>query len=226
MSSKDGWGRAFYSLPINAQRNFGIPCLHLFSGLRIYSDICKHLSSEIQGTHITSQRNSLISALAANTGFYFVRNNERTRHFFNVFVRMGDYVLRENSHQAALTTLINEHMSLHGLRVKVLGPNKFISGYHYHHESKLMKRIKQGKHSAYMFHANWLPGEEKMPVLTEYHNRFLKDECMAKSIDELLDSTGNILGGCCLSHPYKEVISSDEDERDEPFSDGIGLDSK
>ena len=94
VSSKDGWGRAFYSLPINAQRNFGIPCLHLFSGLRIYSDICKHLSSEIQGTHITSQRNSLISALAANTGFYFVRNNERTRHFFNVFVRMGDYVLK------------------------------------------------------------------------------------------------------------------------------------
>jgi hypothetical protein len=58
--------------------------------------------------------------LAANTGFYYVRHNERTEHFFSVFVRMGDLVIFDKSHQAALTTLVNEHMSLRGLRVKVL----------------------------------------------------------------------------------------------------------
>jgi hypothetical protein len=58
--------------------------------------------------------------LAANTGFYYVRHNERTEHFFSVFVRMGDLVIFDKSHQAALSTLANEHMSLRGLRVKVL----------------------------------------------------------------------------------------------------------
>jgi hypothetical protein len=58
--------------------------------------------------------------LAANTGFYYVRHNERTEHFFSVFVRMGDLVIFDKSHQAAMSTLANEHMSLRGLRVKVL----------------------------------------------------------------------------------------------------------
>jgi Nucleotide-diphospho-sugar transferase len=57
---------------------------------------------------------------AANTGFYFVKHNQRTAHFFDVFVRMGDYILFDKSHQAAFSTLANEHASLHGLRVKVL----------------------------------------------------------------------------------------------------------
>jgi hypothetical protein len=58
--------------------------------------------------------------LAANTGFYYVRHNARTEYFFSVFVRMGDLVLTDKSHQAAMSTLANEHMSLRGLRVKVL----------------------------------------------------------------------------------------------------------
>jgi hypothetical protein len=46
--------------------------------------------------------------LAVNTGLYYVRNNEWTDHFFSVFVRMGDLVLADKSHQAALATLVKE----------------------------------------------------------------------------------------------------------------------
>jgi hypothetical protein len=70
--------------------------------------------------HDGFHRPERFAPLAANTGFYYVRHNARTEYFFSVFVRMGDLVLTDKSHQAALNTLANEHMSLRGLRVKVL----------------------------------------------------------------------------------------------------------
>lgn len=57
---------------------------------------------------------------SGNTGFYFVRFNERTSYFFHSFMKNGDLVLADKSHQAAFTTLINEQGSSRGLRVKVL----------------------------------------------------------------------------------------------------------
>ena len=55
-----------------------------------------------------------------NTGFYFVRANERTRYFFSAFVKMGDIIMQSGSHQGALTAVLNEHNSYRGLKVKVL----------------------------------------------------------------------------------------------------------
>jgi hypothetical protein len=31
-----------------------------------------------------------------NSGFYYVRHNDRTRYFFDVFMRMGDQIIGEN----------------------------------------------------------------------------------------------------------------------------------
>jgi Nucleotide-diphospho-sugar transferase len=56
----------------------------------------------------------------ANSGFYLVRHNARTRYFFSALVRQGDLILRSKSHQTVMTALLNEHVSLYGLRVKVL----------------------------------------------------------------------------------------------------------
>ena len=152
--------------------------------------------------------------LAANTGFYYVQNNERTRYFFSLFVRMGDLVIMERSHQAALTTLINEQMSLHGLRVKVLGEDHkmFMSGYHYHADKKLMRKLKEGEHEPYIFHANWLPGNEKMPVLMETSNWFVHDQCIDKSFEELKENLSNFSVDCCLAEAVPYIKSEDEEE--------------
>lgn len=160
--------------------------------------------------------------LAANTGFYYVQNNERTRYFFSVFVRMGDLVIKERSHQAALTTLINEHMSLYGLRVKVMGKDskKFMSGYHYHADKKLMRKLKEGRHEPHLFHANWLPGNEKMPVLMETKNWFVQEQCLDKSFNELKASFDEIGLDCCLLEPapyVKESSYGDEKKTQEEF---------
>jgi hypothetical protein len=50
--------------------------------------------------------------LAANTGFYYVRHNERTEHFFSVFVRMGDLVyVRQEPPSCTLDTCKRAHES-------------------------------------------------------------------------------------------------------------------
>lgn len=163
--------------------------------------------------------------LAANTGFYYVQNNERTRYFFSLFMRMGDLVIMERSHQAALTTLINEQMSLHGLRVKVLGKDhkKFLSGYHYHTDKKLLRKLKEGKHEPYLFHANWLPGNEKMSVLMETNNWFVQDQCVDKPFEELKGSIGDFNVDCCLSESVPYVKSGDEEEggKDDDDDDSV-----
>lgn len=53
--------------------------------------------------------------LSANSGFYYVRNNARTRYLFTSLLYAGDQILQSKSHQEALVQLMNEHTSLFGL---------------------------------------------------------------------------------------------------------------
>jgi Nucleotide-diphospho-sugar transferase len=57
---------------------------------------------------------------SANSGFYYVRSNIRTKYLWTSLLRQGDMILRAKSHQAALSILLSEHSSLFGLKVKVL----------------------------------------------------------------------------------------------------------
>ncbi|KAG7344701.1 nucleotide-diphospho-sugar transferase [Nitzschia inconspicua] len=98
---------------------------------------------------------------SANSGFYFVRNNEITRFFFSTFLRMGDVIDSDHSHQSALTSLINEFASWKGLRVKVYphGPNNpFPGGVEFHRPASwdLFRRMFQDNNTyPYIFHMSW-----------------------------------------------------------------------
>ena len=61
-----------------------------------------------------------LSFESANTGFYYVRNNDKTKFLFRSLLFLGDMVLSMTSHQQALAALLDEHSSLTGLRVKTL----------------------------------------------------------------------------------------------------------
>ncbi len=58
---------------------------------------------------------------SANSGFYFVKHNQKTNYFFSVLARMGDLINKSGSHQQTMQILLMDHMSLHGIRVKVMG---------------------------------------------------------------------------------------------------------
>jgi len=80
---------------------------------------------------------------AANTGFYYVRNNERTRYFFHSLLMSGDLIMSTYSHQIALNALLSEHISLYGLSVKILHrqDSEFPGGYAYHEKHDMMKEF-------------------------------------------------------------------------------------
>ena len=94
---------------------------------------------------------------SANTGFYFVRNNERTKYFFNSLLMAGDLVISTFSHQTALVALLSEHSSMYGLKVKVWSRDKeeFPGGVHYHQRPTFMKQMINGTVHPYIFHMSW-----------------------------------------------------------------------
>jgi len=142
--------------------------------------------------------------LAANTGVYFVRHNARTEYFFSVFVRMGELVLADRSHQAALTTLANEHMALWGLRVKVLAEDHllFLSGYHKNTMDRALKHTIQGKHQPVLYHVNWMDGDMKQPALIESNNWYVSDQCgQLDHVESSAESAQDFRGQCCRAEP-------------------------
>lgn len=66
-------------------------------------------------------RNLEQAPLSANSGFYFVKSNDKTKYFFSAFLRMGDLILQSGSHQQVMIHLLSEHMTTFGLRVIVMG---------------------------------------------------------------------------------------------------------
>mmetsp|Transcript_18308 Transcript_18308/g.32250 ORF Transcript_18308/g.32250 Transcript_18308/m.32250 type:complete len:578 (-) Transcript_18308:1067-2800(-) len=141
--------------------------------------------------------------LAANTGFYYVRYNKRTEYFFDVFVRMGDLVLNHKSHQAAFTIVANEHMALRSLRIKVLAEDQllFMSGYHLFNARHMVKKVVQGKYTPYLYHANWLAGNNKKPTLASMLNWFVNDTCYESIPSPNNESTPEFKLWCCLTEP-------------------------
>ena len=168
---------------------------------------------------------------AANTGFYFVRYNERTEHFFSMLSRMTDIIYMDKSHQSAVAMLLNEHTVQRGLKVKVLAdddnyfqskfrswiPSTSVSdafpyimlccfhaaGYHFHSEKILAKKTADGRFKPYLFHANWLEGAHKQPVMEAIRNWFLPSSCMGSNLKEMLKSKGNRTDQCCLASPVQ-----------------------
>ena len=98
------------------------------------------------------------SPFAANSGFYYVRYNERTRYFITALLMHADIILKTGSHQQAMTAVLAEHTSLYGLKVKVFGRDDeeygdlFPGGFHYHKRREYMQRMVKGEVQPYIFH--------------------------------------------------------------------------
>jgi len=102
-------------------------------------------------------RSLRFSPFCANSGFYFIRHNERTQYFLTALLMQSDLVLRSFSHQSAMIAVLSEHASLFGLRVKTLGHAHFPSGYLYHRKKgngpwgNYFVDLFDGKHDPYIF---------------------------------------------------------------------------
>lgn len=147
---------------------------------------------------------------SANSGFYFVRHNDRTRHFLtSLLMAGGDMVISTKSHQQALIALLQEHVSLHGLKAKVLSRDmeEFPGGYQYNQRSgKYLRAFYKGEVHPFIFHMSWtLNKDNKLKYFQQMGEWYVKDLCIAKKRDEIAPdaaaTTTDLKPLCCSAEP-------------------------
>jgi len=137
---------------------------------------------------------------SANTGFYYVRNNERTRYFFNSFLMSGDRIISSGSHQIPLIAHLAEQASLNGLRVKTWERNKleFPGGYNFHKRKNkdFLKELMNGNaKETQIFHMSWTSSKiDKVKFYQQMGEWYLKDACEEKPASEIPKD-------CCEAEP-------------------------
>jgi len=152
-------------------------------------------------------RTLVYAPYAANTGFYYVRNNERTQLFFNSLLMAGDLIMATFSHQVALVALVSEHVSLYGLRVKVWNRKleEFPGGYMYHEAPELMMKFIKGEIHPYIFHMCWTENKnDKVRYMQQMGQWYLQESCRNKSnldIHKFLAEDAGVGHQCCTAEP-------------------------
>jgi len=147
---------------------------------------------------------------SANSGFYYARNNDKTRHFFTTLLYSGDIIIRWFSHQQALVQLMAEHASQFGLRVKVLDRDmvEFPGGFHYHSRKNkdYMKKIMKGDLPAEIFHMSWTNNKkDKLKFFQQMGQWYVRKECITKESrnsfvqDNTNLSKPSLTESCCLA---------------------------
>lgn len=150
---------------------------------------------------------------SANSGFYFVRSNPKTRHLFRQFLYSSDLISAWYSHQAVLIALLAEHSSVMGLTVKVFPKEmeELPGGLQFHRKKEVMKKILSGDSKAYIFHMSWTESKEgKIEFFQQMGEWYLNDRCIGKEAHEIADTESGEIGAskygtmsniCCSAEP-------------------------
>ena len=153
-------------------------------------------------------RSARYSPFSANTGFYYLRSNPRTRMFMHDVFQSYNLISQWRSHQHALCMILIEHHSRFGLKVKILEQHPFAIGQLYHRQKPFMREIWYGTRQPYVFHWSWTEGKvEKLKYSRETGMWYLNGECTDKTLQEK-SSNEAYLRGCCIlgdggrPHPY------------------------
>ena len=119
-----------------------------------------------------------------NSGFYFVRNNALTRHFVSAVFFSGQMIAASRSHQQAVAAVLSEHVSLYGLKGKVISRDtwELPTGWHFQRPSN-WKNFKEvlisGNNSrAVLFHMSWTNHKkEKIEYIQQLGQWYVNQTC-------------------------------------------------
>ena len=160
-------------------------------------------------------RQERFAPYAANSGFYFVRSNAKTRHLFRQLLYSADLISAWHSHQAVLIALLAEHSSVMGLTVKIFPKEmeEFPGGLHFHRKSmkEMMKKVLSGDSKAYIFHMSWTENKtNKKKFFQQLGEWYLNDRCVGKEAHEISGAEseekgkskyGILSNHCCSAEP-------------------------
>mmetsp|Transcript_24051 Transcript_24051/g.29542 ORF Transcript_24051/g.29542 Transcript_24051/m.29542 type:complete len:581 (-) Transcript_24051:98-1840(-) len=169
---------------------------------------------------------------SANSGFYYVRHNERTTYLFTRLLNSGELIIESKSHQQALGIFLEEHSSLYGLKVKTLSnAHEFPGGYHYHRHSykQLLRKITSGEVVPFLFHMCWTNNkDDKLLYMKQMGMWYVNEKCIDKNAATILGvekvkEDFEIVSPCCSTKPLITCHYSDKpsaiDCRDSPTKD-------
>jgi len=141
---------------------------------------------------------------SANSGFYFVRNNRRTRSFVDTLLTSSATIFQDKSHQQALITILSEHVSLYGLTVKVVNRDEddLPGGFNWNKKKEYMKQVFNGEMVPVIFHMSWtLNKDNKIKYFQQMGTWFVEDKCIAKKKSEINETSENLISTCCAAEP-------------------------
>ncbi len=148
---------------------------------------------------------------SANSGFYYVRSNQKTKHLFRSLLYASDLINAWYSHQQVLIALLAEHNSLLGLNVKILPKEmeEFPGGVQFHRNKQSMKKILRGESDAYILHMSWTKNKDnKVLFFKQFGEWYLQESCVNKPIDTIISEqnvfepgAGVLRDLCCSAEP-------------------------
>ena len=154
--------------------------------------------------------------LAVNSGFYYVRANEKTQYLFMSFLYHADLVSLSGSHQQVMVQLLQEHSSQFGLKVKVFDKDEteyFPCGWQFYRRKDFMKSMLKGKSSAYIYHSSWTANKvDKLKFLKQLGEWYVHDKCHSPVVDEIIKGgpvDGELANKCCSAEPLITCYYSD-----------------
>lgn len=156
---------------------------------------------------------------SANSGFYYVRYNDRTRYLLTSLLYSGDLIMATDSHQQAFNALLIEHSSLYGLKVKTLKGNDFPGGFHFHRRRDLMKTIVQGSFVPWIFHMSWTKNKDnKLLFFRQMEMWYVQDQCVDDRATSTLkgivanqsSAVDEFVSACCSATPLFSCHYSDK----------------
>lgn len=149
-----------------------------------------------------------------NSGFYWVKHNDKTRSFLTDMVVHLDRLQETRSHQHAMEEALAEHASYYGMRVKVLEKEShFPSGGEYVVDLEYMQTITSGEFTPYVFHMSWTDRkEEKLKRFQQMGYWHVRETCMSGNVASLVNFTRSVAplqATCCLAKPFVQCHYQD-----------------
>lgn len=143
-------------------------------------------------------RSKRFAPFFANSGFYFLRANHKTRHFMHSLLLSFDEIMAVRSHQHVLDRLLGQHAAAHALRVQVLAKEAFPQGQVFHHNKALMKSIVDFTTRPFVFHMCWTANKkDKLKYMQQTGIWFLANTCTEETIRAEGQPDAKSFARCC-----------------------------
>eukprot|EP01039_Chlorochromonas_danica_P009418 gene9418-10405_t len=131
------------------------------------------------------QRSLRYAPFYANSGFYYLRSNDKTIFFTWSIMTAFDLLHITGSHQNVYTIKLLEALDFYYLQTYFLSMDDFPSGVKFSHDRPFMRAINDGIHTPYIFHMCWTKNKGHKLINFREANMWYVQENTSTWLDKL-----------------------------------------